>query len=182
MIDLLELHQKLGSNPVENSELSVRDWILLYRDKYYLGSTSNLKSIMLKEFHESPVGGHAGVQRTYIRLSTDFYLPGMKKDVQEFVGQCLICQSINYSTGKPFGLMQPTEIPQQIWEDVATDFIVGLPISKENTCIMVVDRLSKYAHFGPLPSSHSARVIHFNDDKITWCPSFNHLGQRSNLH
>lgn len=33
---------------------------------------------------------------------------------------------------------------------------MGLPISKENTCIMVVDSLSKYAHFGPLPSSHSA--------------------------
>lgn len=55
-----------------------------------MGSTSNIKSIMLKEFHESPVGGHAGVQRTYIRLSTNFYWPGMKKDVQEFVGQCLI--------------------------------------------------------------------------------------------
>lgn len=83
----------------------------------------------------------------------------MKKDVQEFVGQCLISQSIKYSTGKPFGLMQPTETPQQIWEDVATDFIVGLPISKKNTCIMVVDRLSKYAHFGPFPSSHSASQV-----------------------
>ena len=35
------------------------------------------------------------------------------------------------------------------------DFVIGLPHSKSYTAILaVVDRYSKYAHFGPLPTSH----------------------------
>ena len=44
-------------------------------------------------------------------------------------------------------------IPTQVWTNISMDFIDGLPSSKGKTVLfMVVDRLSKYAHF--IPMSH----------------------------
>ncbi|XP_062093441.1 uncharacterized protein LOC133799440 [Humulus lupulus] len=85
---------------------------------------------------------------------------GMRKDVHQFVLACLFCQTIKYSPTAPHGLLQPLEIPERVWEDLAMDFIVGLPNSRGVTNILVVvDRFTKYAHFGALPNHYSATKV-----------------------
>ena len=122
-----------------------------------MDASSGAKRELLREHHCTPMAGHPGHERTFRLLAAAFFWPKMRKDVKRFVDECVVCQSTKYSTQKPAGLLQPLPVPSQVWEDVSMDFITGLPQSRGYTTIMVVvDRLSKYAHFAPLPTRFDA--------------------------
>ena len=58
------------------------------------------------------------------------------------------------------GLLQPLSIPNKCWEEVCVDFIIGLLKSEGKSVIMViVDRLTKYAHFCALSHPFKANTI-----------------------
>ena len=106
------------------------------------------------------VGGHSGFLRTYKRLTRDFFWVGMKNDIKEFVEKCLVCQQNKALTLSPAGLLQPLPIPEKIWDDVTMDFIEGLPKSEGyNSILVVVDQLSKYAHFSLLKHLFTVQTV-----------------------
>jgi hypothetical protein len=77
-----------------------------------------------------------------------------------FKSLCLDVSSANRIRIKMPGLLQPLTIPSQCWEEVSMDFIAGLPKSEGNIGIMVVvDRLTKYAHFCSLSHPFKASLV-----------------------
>jgi hypothetical protein len=103
---------------------------------------------------------HSGFLKTYHRVKKDFFLDGLKTDVQRFAEKCLVCQQNKVETIKTLGLLQPLSIPSQCWEEVSMDFITGLPKSKGKSVIMViVDRLTKYTHVFALSHPFKASTV-----------------------
>ena len=152
------LGKKAGDPPHGN--LTWRDGLLLYKGKVVVPADHSLRAKLLYEVHDSKVGGHSGILRTYKRLQQQFYWPKMHKAVQEYVQKCEVCQRIKPETKAPAGLLQPLPIPAQVWEDITLDFIEGLPTSHgKDTILVVVDRLSKFAHFIPLTHPFTAKVV-----------------------
>ena len=110
--------------------------------------------------HASPFGGHSGVNAAYYRVKNNFHWKGLKQDVDSFVKQCSVCQQAKHSHEHPAGLLQPLPIPKGAWQDIFVDFIEGLPTSEGFSVILVVvDRLTKYAHFVPLKHPYTAQGV-----------------------
>jgi hypothetical protein len=72
----------------------------------------------------------------------------MKDDVIDYIRTCTTCQMIKTKLVPSPRLLQPLPIPTETWCSVSIYFITGLPehIGKE-VVMVVVDRLTKYAHF-----------------------------------
>ena len=138
----------------------LRDGLIFYKTRVVVPRDQEIHHKLLVEFHDSKLAGHSGVLRTYRRLAQQFYWPNMYKDVQDYVSTCEICQRTKSESLAPAGLLQPLPIPCQVWDDITLDFIEGLPMSHgKDTILVVVDRLSKYAHFMSLTHPFTARVV-----------------------
>jgi hypothetical protein len=104
--------------------------------------------------------GHEGVQKTLHRLRADFYIPGDRAMVQDWVRSCETCQRNKMETLRPAGVLQPLDVPSQVWADISMDFIEGLPrVGGKSVILTVVDRFSKYAHFITLGHPYTASSV-----------------------
>jgi len=70
---LKQLYQSVLCWPEEHPGFKIVKGILLYHDKIYISDQSPLKQVLLEEFHATPIAGHAGIHRTYGRLSDNFF-------------------------------------------------------------------------------------------------------------
>jgi hypothetical protein len=75
-----------------------------------------------------------------------------------YIAKCLECQQVKVEHRHPAGLLQPLPIPEWKWEVISMDFITGFPrTTKQHDAIMVVvDKLSKEAHFILVKSTYKA--------------------------
>ena len=53
---------------------------------------SETKTQVLKEFHDTLWVGHRGIWATYTKIKERYWWKGLYKDVEEFVGSCVVCQ------------------------------------------------------------------------------------------
>ncbi|KAD4981942.1 hypothetical protein E3N88_18613 [Mikania micrantha] len=111
------------------------------------------KQLELKDdAHKSKYSIHPGADKMYHDLKELYWWPGMKRDIATYVGKCLTCSKVKAEHQKPSGLLQQPEIPEWKWENITMDFVTKLPRTSSgyDTIWVVVDRMTKSAHFLPI--------------------------------
>ena len=87
------------------------------------------QSEILKLAHESPLGGHLGINKTYSKITKHFYWPQIRHCVAEFCKTCHTCQMVGKPNQKiPVAPLKPIPAFEEPFSKVIID-CVG-PLSK----------------------------------------------------
>ncbi|KAK2380620.1 hypothetical protein QL285_068300 [Trifolium repens] len=137
------------------------DNILRCQGRVCVPEAMDLRNTILGEAHKSKLSIHPGATKMYQDLRHDFWWPGMKKDVAEYVASCLTCQKAKIEHQRPAGMLQSLDIPEWKWDNISMDFITGLPKTrrKHDSIWVIVDRLTKSAHFLPVRTTDTAAKL-----------------------
>ncbi|GJX00706.1 hypothetical protein Tco_0184619 [Tanacetum coccineum] len=115
----------------------------------------------MHESHKSKYSIHPGSDKMYQDLKLLYWWPNMKADIATYVSKCLTCAKVKAEHQKPSGLLQQPEIPVWKWERITMDFVSGLPRTPSgyDTIWVIVDRLTKSAHFLPMKKTDSMEKL-----------------------
>lgn len=141
---------------------TVRKGMVFFQIRILVPEVQELKREIFHAYHEIPMAGHGGLQKTHRAIVDIFFWKNMRKEIQEMLRECQVCQKVKYIIDKKQGLLQPLPVPERPWSEVTLDFIVSLPSSKGFVAVLVVvDRFTKGAHFCPFkPSFTASQVAH----------------------
>ena len=111
-----------------------------------------LKRDIMGEAHSSAYAMHPGSTKMYKTLKEHYWWNGIKKEIASFVSRCLTCQQVKAEHQKPTGKIQLLPFPVWKWEKITMDFVTCLPWtqSQHDAIWVIVDRLTKSAHFLPI--------------------------------
>ena len=98
----------------DKQQVSVVDGIVLKLGKTLIPNNRELRTKLLEVYHDNPLSGHLGYQKTKERISRNCYWSQLEKDVDSWLRSCTTCQKNKTSTKKPFGMLKPIEIPREI--------------------------------------------------------------------
>ncbi|KAL5567050.1 hypothetical protein UlMin_030214 [Ulmus minor] len=78
--------------------------------------------------------------------------PSNASEVRSFLGL-----AVKAEHQRPGGELQPIEVPEWKWEQIAMDFIVGLPKTRNwyDSIWVIIDRLTKSSHFLPVRTTYT---------------------------
>ncbi|KAJ9544304.1 hypothetical protein OSB04_024011 [Centaurea solstitialis] len=128
-----------------------------FGNRIWVPKHGDLRKKILFEAHKSKYSVHPGTNKMYHGLRQSYWWPGMKKDIAYFVERCVTCLQVKIEHQRPYGKLQQLPIPEWTWEHVTMDFMTKLPRTPKgyDTIWVIVDRLSKSAHFLPMKEMYS---------------------------
>ena len=147
------------SNFLDADDYHIVEGYLFKGEQLCIPHTS-LREALIKEAHSGGLAGHFGQNKTLEITSKRYYWPQIRKDSNNFVKRCPICQRTKGSSTNP-GLYSPLPIPTSIWEDLSIDFVIGLPKTQRqfDSIMVIVDRFSKMTHFVACKKTNDAIYI-----------------------
>ncbi|RVW80448.1 Transposon Ty3-I Gag-Pol polyprotein, partial [Vitis vinifera] len=131
------------------------DEILRFGTRLCVPNDEDLRRELLEEAHCSKFAIHPGGTKMYKDLRQNYWWSGMKRDIAQFVAQCLVCQQVKAEHQRPAGSLQPLVIPEwKFWHSLQK---------------ALGTKLSFTTAFHPQTDGQSERVIQVLEDLLRAC-------------
>ena len=128
-----------------------------FKKRICVPEIEHLRKLILREAHDSAYSIHLGSTKMYQDLKEKYWWYGLKRDVATQVALCDVCQWVKAEHQRPACLLQPLKVREWKWEEIGMNFIVGVPhtCSGYDSIWVIVDMLTKVAHFIPMKATYS---------------------------
>ncbi|GJY12955.1 putative reverse transcriptase domain-containing protein [Tanacetum coccineum] len=128
------------------------DGTLCLNNRSWLPCYGDIRNLVMHESRKSKYSIHPGSDKMYQDLKQLYWWPNMKANIATYVSKCLTCAKVKAEHQKPSSLLVQPEIPEWKWEKITMDFVTKLPKTANgyDTIWVIVDRLTKSAHFLPM--------------------------------
>ncbi|GJZ73894.1 putative reverse transcriptase domain-containing protein [Tanacetum coccineum] len=152
MEDLCGMIKNLESHGDRTLCLNGRSWI---------PCRGNLRELIMNESHKSKYSIHPGSDKMYQDLKKLYWWLNMKAKIATYISKCLTCAKVKTEYQKPSDLLVQPVIPVWKWENITMDFVTKLPKTStgQDTIWVIVDRLTKSAHFLPMKETDSMEKL-----------------------
>ena len=100
-------------------------------DQLYVPDYDNLRRECFELVHSDALSGHFGIARTIVKARRHFFWPSLSKGIKDWVTSCDSCQRVKALRQKPYGKLQPLQIPGRRWESISMDLITNLPVTPQ---------------------------------------------------
>ncbi|GKB14609.1 putative reverse transcriptase domain-containing protein [Tanacetum coccineum] len=167
--DALTQNEALKEGNVKNENLrgmdrsfEIRpDGTRCIKNQSWLPLFGSLRDLIMHESHKSKYSIHPGSDKMYHDIKKLYWWPNMKAIIAEYVSKCLTCSRVKAECQKPSGLLVQPEIPMWKWERITMDFVTKLPKTStgHDAIWVIVDRLTKSAHFIPIRATDSMETL-----------------------
>ena len=139
-----------GVNPNQNITLFPEK---LFACKVYLEDNPETRQQVLKEIHNTPVGGHPGISNTWDLVNRRYEGPKLHQFVENYIKGCSKCQEtkvITHMKRTPLYHFD-TYMEQELFQYISMDLITNLPpLNMYDSILTIVDQgCSKAAKFLP---------------------------------
>ncbi|GKA20940.1 putative reverse transcriptase domain-containing protein [Tanacetum coccineum] len=137
------------------------DGTLCLKNRSWIPCFGDLRALIMHELHKSKYSIHPGSDKIYQDLKKLYWWPNMKAEIATYVSKCLTYAKVKAEYQKPSGMLVQPVIPMWKWENITMDFVTKLPktVTGQDTIRVIVDRLTKSAHFLPMKETNSMEKL-----------------------
>ena len=124
----------------------------------WVPGNAKLRTKIISECYETPLTGHFGIKKTAERLREHFRWVGMRKDVEDFMRTCDVCQRAGDKLSDSVNVH--TIIARHSWEIVTIDFLCGFAPAKQTkhtSIVVITDKFTRQIHIRSCPLNPSAK-------------------------
>jgi len=141
--------------------------ILFYKGKNYIPRNDELRRDIVKSFHDHETAGHPGEIGTYNAVRQNYWWPGLRTFIKNYVQGCGVCQQfkIDRTPSRPAYLPTEGATSTRPFANCSMDLITDLPVADGyDSILVVVDQgLSKGVILSPcnktITSEDTARLL-----------------------
>lgn len=114
---------------------------------------------LIKQYHESLLGGHVGISRLYDKMSEKYDIKNLRKKIEGYVSSCAKCRFNKHGKGHTEPMVL-TDTPDSSFQVICVDTVGPLIRSaKGNRYILtILDELTKYITLVPIENKEAKTV------------------------